>query len=465
MRYATAVLTACLLLGAPAAHAEQLAQAPVSALRIGAAAAVKGQVQLAALPGIRPVGKDAASGEPIYLGDQVTTGSTGRLQVLLLDETLFTIGPNATLVIDEFIYDPNAGTGKVAATVVKGAFRFITGKVARLNPTDMEVRLPVGSIGVRGTSVAGETDGTSATIVLLGPGPDSNTDERVGRIIVRGLGDDPDSAVEISRPGFATEIAGLNLPPTEPVRLDPARLAALTAPLTGTGPPAGNGTEPDNQPEGANGPPAASSDGSPPNGPSPDGSPPPGGGVNVNVGTISRESGSGLAGGLAGIGSIGALQPALATGSMLLTQATQAPPSLSADTTYEQLRDITQGTAVFAPQTVAMTGPGASGSYTISYSYDFGARSANGQITINTTSGFTMLGSGMFPLIANPFDTGTGPVVINENGINVQGVIGGTANVTYKFRNANNAAFSALDHSVTYNQGNTISGSGTSQRQ
>ena len=455
MRHVIAILAACMISGIPVAQAEQVAQATASALRIGATAAVKGQVQLAALPGIRPVGKNAASGEPIYLGDQVTTGANGRLQVLLLDETVFTIGPNATLVIDAFIYDPNASTGKVAATVVKGAFRFITGKVARLNPTDMEVRLPVGSIGVRGTSVAGVTDGTSATVVLLGPGPESNTDDRTGRIIVQGLGGGPDSAVEISRPGFATEIAGINLPPIEPVRLDPVRLAALTSQLTGTGAPGGNQDQPGGQPDGTNPPAPAAGEGAPP----------PGGGVITDAGAVSRDSGTGLAGGLRGIGSIQALQPALSNASVLTAQVAQSQQFLPPDTTYEQLRAINQGVATFAPQTVPMSGSGATGSYTFQYSYDFSSRSANGQVTINAISGFSMLGSGTFPLIANPFNTGTGPVVIQENGINVPGVIGGTADVTYKFRNANNQVFSAIDHSVTYNQSSTVSGSGTSQRQ
>lgn len=451
---------------APVAAQDQLAQIAVPP-RIGAAAAVQGTVQLAALPGVRAVGTDIGSGEPIYLGDQVTTGPGGRLQVLLLDETLFTIGPNATLVIDESVYDPATSRGKVAASVVKGAFRFITGKVAKLNPSDMEVKLPVGSIGVRGTSVAGVTDGTSATVVLLGPGPDTDTGERIGRIVVSGT--DGGAPVEISRTGFATEITAPNVPPRPPVRLDPARLASLTAPLAGSPqpPPPGEptGTQAGSPPPSGDAPPPpppgeTTADGPPP----PDGAPPGAGPIGSGA-RIAADTGSGLAGGLAGIGSIGALQPALNNANMITMQQAEAPPQFEGSTTFEQLRSINQGVATFAPQTVPLLGSGVMGSYTISYSYDFSSRTANGQVTINAGSGFTMTGTGMFPLIANPFDTGTGPVVIQENNINVPGVIGGTADVMYKFRNANGAIFSALDHSVTYNQGQTASGSGTSMRQ
>src|SRR5687767_10798383 len=88
------------------AGAQQLAQAAAGAARAGVAAAVRGEVKLAAVPGLREVGKDVASGDPIFLGDQVTTGVEGRLQIMLADETVFTIGPNAAMTIDTFVYDP-----------------------------------------------------------------------------------------------------------------------------------------------------------------------------------------------------------------------------------------------------------------------------------------------------------------------------------------------------------------------
>jgi hypothetical protein len=228
---------AALLTTATPASAQQFAQAGTLAARAGIAAAVSGEVQLAAVPGVREVARDVVSGDPVYLGDKVTTGTAGRLQIMLPDETVFTLGPNAALVIDKFIYDPATNAGKVSATVLQGTFRFVTGKVAKREPSDMEVKLPVGSIGVRGTSVAGETDGTRATIVLLGPGPANDGGDRQGRILVSGVGATGSATtIEVSRPGFGTEISAANLPPSPPVRIDPVRLSALTAPLVGTGP-------------------------------------------------------------------------------------------------------------------------------------------------------------------------------------------------------------------------------------
>src|SRR5258708_4230703 len=95
--------------------------------RIGSAGAVAGRVQATA-PAAGAVGRVIGSGQPLYLNDAVTTDAQGRLQVLLLDETVFTIGPNSSMVLDSFIYDPN-GASKLSARILKGVFRFVTGKI------------------------------------------------------------------------------------------------------------------------------------------------------------------------------------------------------------------------------------------------------------------------------------------------------------------------------------------------
>ena len=196
-----------------------------SAVRAGVSAAVKGEIQIASLGA--SIGRIAKSGEDIYLGDRISSGKKAGMQVLLLDETVFTIGSQSALSIDEFVYDPKTGGGNVTAQVVKGAFRFVTGRIAKQRPRAMAVKLPVGSIGIRGTIAAGRVDGNSSLVVLLGPGSNTNTDERVGRILVSSAGE----TVEISRVGFATMIEGPNAAPIEPFLLPLEDLRALTRSL------------------------------------------------------------------------------------------------------------------------------------------------------------------------------------------------------------------------------------------
>jgi len=186
------------------------AQSPAAGLtRIGAAAAVKGLVN-AISPGTT-VGRVVQSGKPLFLNDHVTTDAAGRLQVLLLDETVFTVGPNSDMVLDEFVYDPSSDKGKVTARVTKGVFRFVTGKVARKDPASMKVNLPVGTIGIRGTIAAGQVTDQGATVILLGPGTQNNANENPGAVSVSNSG----GQVNLTQPGFGTTLAQ-GLPPTPP---------------------------------------------------------------------------------------------------------------------------------------------------------------------------------------------------------------------------------------------------------
>ncbi|MCX5795388.1 MAG: FecR domain-containing protein [Elusimicrobia bacterium] len=177
------------------------AQVPAAGLtRIGAAAAVKGAV-MAQAPGAA-VGRVLSSGKPVFLNDHVTTDAAGRLQVLLLDETVFTIGPDSDMVLDEFVYDPATSSGKVTARVTKGVFRFVTGKVARKDPASMKVKLPVGTIGIRGTIAGGQVSQGGSTVILFGPGAQNNANENPGSVAVGNAGSD----VVITQPGFGTTV-------------------------------------------------------------------------------------------------------------------------------------------------------------------------------------------------------------------------------------------------------------------
>lgn len=126
-----------------------MAQAERSGEMAGVSAAVKGEVLLAQSVG--EVGILVESGMPVYLGDRITTSANSGMQILLMDETVFTIGPNSDLAIDEFVYDPITGDGKIVANMARGIVRFVTGKIPLKNPSSMDINLPVGSIGIRGT--------------------------------------------------------------------------------------------------------------------------------------------------------------------------------------------------------------------------------------------------------------------------------------------------------------------------
>ena len=105
-------------------------------------------------------------GHTVIFNERISTDAAGLVQVLLVDGTTFTIGPNSQLTIDEFVYNPNTGNAKVVATVAKGAFRFIGGQTSR-QPGGATVKTPAGSIGIRGAMVEGNVSGSSGTFSMI----------------------------------------------------------------------------------------------------------------------------------------------------------------------------------------------------------------------------------------------------------------------------------------------------------
>ncbi|MFM7347136.1 MAG: FecR domain-containing protein [Tagaea sp.] len=457
-----AALAALPVLFATPVRAVELAQAgaPAAAARIGVAAAVVGQVRLDAIPGVRDVGVDVASGTPIFLGDAVSTGPGGRLQIMLLDETVFTIGPDAAMKIDKFVYDPGTGAGTVNASIAKGAFRFVSGQVAKRNPSDMEVRVPTGTIGIRGTSVAGVVDGLRATIVLLGPGAETDTGERVGRILVTAA----NTTVEVSRPGFAVDLAGVNVPPTAPFRVDAATVNRIVAPLSG--PP--RAAQAQGQPGGPPGapPPGQQGQAAQPGQQGPQGS---GQGARQPMGdgpAPRNQAGAGLAGGLQGLRTVAGLAPQQSAAQGLVAGA---PPPLASfaagqTVTFEQLRAISTGKAEFGPQSIQMTqtaGAAQAAVYVFRFNYDFGSRTTyNSQVSINLAAGGSLNGggsivTGTFPLLASPFGSGTGLAKIQEANITVP-TIGGQATVRYELVSGTGALLAQVRHDVRYQNGAVV---------
>jgi len=105
--------------------------ATADTMQAGVAAAVKGEVKVTTPPA--KVARALKSGDKVFMGDKIETGTDGQLQILLLDKTVFTLGPLSAITVDEFVYDPkNAGD---EAGMVKGVFRAVTGKVANKKET------------------------------------------------------------------------------------------------------------------------------------------------------------------------------------------------------------------------------------------------------------------------------------------------------------------------------------------
>jgi hypothetical protein len=105
----------------------------------------------------------------IYFRDRCHSGEGARLQVTLKDGTQLTLGEHATLMVDEFIYDPSRSRGELSVSVIRGAFLYVGGRIEGVNGATVQIHTPVGAIGLLGTTVwGGPIDNGYGVIVLNG---------------------------------------------------------------------------------------------------------------------------------------------------------------------------------------------------------------------------------------------------------------------------------------------------------
>lgn len=218
-----------------------LAAAPLAAQAVGVTAVVRNNVQVTTAA--RPVLHKAAVRETIATGNDIVTGAQSMTQLLLLDQTSFTVGANSRVKIDRFVYDPRARQSAVSATVAKGAFRFMSGASLNKGKERSAINTPVASIGIRGTIVEGVVGAeairiarqeagiprslvadpeTATLIVLRGPGRNAQGAARGAIDITVG-----DLTIAVEDAGMAVFIPGAGQQPVGPFLLSGKGIAVM----------------------------------------------------------------------------------------------------------------------------------------------------------------------------------------------------------------------------------------------
>lgn len=97
----------------------------------------------------------AANGMKLLKGDELVTRSRSRVQVMLNDDTIVTVGANSSFKFENFNYD---GTEKseVSMRAKRGFFRSVTGKIGKVAPERFKVKTASATIGIRGTDFSGD---------------------------------------------------------------------------------------------------------------------------------------------------------------------------------------------------------------------------------------------------------------------------------------------------------------------
>jgi hypothetical protein len=82
----------------------------------------------------------AKNGDEVARGDTLSTAAESRLLLVFKDGTRLTLGERAEAFIEYFVYNPIKKRGAAFVDIVKGAFRFTSGRIRELNDKRIEVR-------------------------------------------------------------------------------------------------------------------------------------------------------------------------------------------------------------------------------------------------------------------------------------------------------------------------------------
>ena len=130
--------------------------------------------------------RELKTGDKIYLNETIFAGADSGTQILLLDQSTFTIGSDSEVVMDTFIYDPETNDGKIVASVKQGSLKVISGLISKKNPDSLTVEVPEGTLGSRGTefqTIVSKKQKQTSTL-LIGPGKNNTLGLRPGAVLV-----------------------------------------------------------------------------------------------------------------------------------------------------------------------------------------------------------------------------------------------------------------------------------------
>lgn len=89
-------------------------------------------------------------GSPVYEDDVVSTAPSSKLGITFVDKSVFSLSADATMVLNEMVYDPGSSSGNsMVFNLLKGSLGFATGGVAPTGGVTIET--PVASMAIRGT--------------------------------------------------------------------------------------------------------------------------------------------------------------------------------------------------------------------------------------------------------------------------------------------------------------------------
>ena len=193
----------------------------IGLLMAGTAWAEIGSVTESSGTAIIKRGKDTvqiSKGTLVELNDKVET-KNGKVKIVFKDNTNVTVTESSSLIIDDFVYDPKSGSGKLGLKAAAGTVRYVSGSIAK-DPKNVKINTPTAAIAVRGTDFVMAVSETGGSMIMLMP-----TCEIEQNVNLKGLScgsgaidvETPAGIVKLNRPYQATLVETLNGMPSPAV--------------------------------------------------------------------------------------------------------------------------------------------------------------------------------------------------------------------------------------------------------
>ena len=148
---------------------------------------------------------------PVEMLDTIVT-ARARAKLEFADKTTVNITEQSKILIDDFVYDPKSGSGKLAMKMVQGTARYASGQIAKNSPQNVNVTTPTATVAVRGTDFSMTVDELGRSLVMLLPSCDAKSCV-TGSISVSN--DAGETILDVAYQ--VTVVTSLSAPPSSPV--------------------------------------------------------------------------------------------------------------------------------------------------------------------------------------------------------------------------------------------------------
>jgi len=92
--------------------------------------------------------RELAIKDNVYSEEVIETDADAAARLVFLDGSELSMGPSSRMVLDRYVYDPDAGVGEMVMQMVTGVFEFASGDIPS---ADYDLGTPFGNLAIRGT--------------------------------------------------------------------------------------------------------------------------------------------------------------------------------------------------------------------------------------------------------------------------------------------------------------------------